>query len=255
MIHPGLVSVTFRRLDIVEVLDLCVANDLEGIEWGGDVHVPHGDLETARRVAGLTADAGRQVAASGSYYRAGADEGPTWPDVLETASALGAPAIRVWAGKGGSSPADEHARRAVTDDLLTIAESAGERGIAVATEYHAETLTDTLDSTLRLLAETDHRNLRTYWQPPRGIGTEDCLEQIAALSDRLSNVHVTCPSARGGFESLIAWEARWRRWLDAVAAIEGDRWAMIEFVQGGEPSRLPADAEALRAILADPHGN
>ncbi len=251
MIRPGLVSITFRKLDVVEVLDLCLATGLEGVEWGGDVHVPHGELETAGRVARLTAQAGLEVAAYGSYYRAGVAEGPAWPEVLDTAEALGAPLIRVWAGHAASSPADESARRAVTADLLTLAESAGQRGIAVATEYHAQTLTDTLDSTRRLLGEADHPNLRTYWQPPRGAGAEDCLEQIAALSDRLAHVHVTCPSARGGFESLVSWEGRWRRWLGAVAGIAGDRWAMIEFVEGGDAANLPGDAKVLRGILAE----
>jgi hypothetical protein len=45
MIRTGLVSVTFRQLSAEEIIKLVVCAGLEGIEWGGDIHVPHGDLK------------------------------------------------------------------------------------------------------------------------------------------------------------------------------------------------------------------
>jgi hypothetical protein len=44
MIQTGLVSITFRQLSPPAIIDLVRQAGLEGIEWGGDVHVPHGDL-------------------------------------------------------------------------------------------------------------------------------------------------------------------------------------------------------------------
>ena len=46
----GLVSVTFRELASREIVALVANAGLDGIEWGGDVHVPHGELSTARQV-------------------------------------------------------------------------------------------------------------------------------------------------------------------------------------------------------------
>jgi 3-dehydroshikimate dehydratase len=51
MIHPGLVSVTFRKLTPVEVAGLVKKGGLKSIEWGGDIHVPHGDLARRARCA------------------------------------------------------------------------------------------------------------------------------------------------------------------------------------------------------------
>ena len=74
MIRGGLVSITFRKLNSREIVDLMTRTNLVGIEWGGDVHVPHGEIALARDVAQMTRDAGLLVAAYGSYYRVGVSE-------------------------------------------------------------------------------------------------------------------------------------------------------------------------------------
>ena len=68
---PGLVSVSFRQLPAEEIVRLCAECGLEAVEWGGDIHVPHGDCATAEKVSGLTEAAGLRTAAYGSYYRCG----------------------------------------------------------------------------------------------------------------------------------------------------------------------------------------
>ena len=109
MIRGGLVSITFRKLNPREIVDLMTRTNLVGIEWGGDVHVPHGEIDVAREVAQMTRDAGLLVAAYGSYYRVGVSEadGLAFERVLESAMALGAPTVRVWAGNRGSADADQ----------------------------------------------------------------------------------------------------------------------------------------------------
>ena len=70
MLQPGLCSVTFRSLTPQAVIDLAAANGIKAIEWGGDVHVPPGDLENARQVAARTAETGLSVSSYGSYISA-----------------------------------------------------------------------------------------------------------------------------------------------------------------------------------------
>ena len=65
----GLVSITFRKKKPEEIVALAAKGGLEGIEWGGDVHVPHGDMAAAKNARLLTTGAGIEVAAYGSYYR------------------------------------------------------------------------------------------------------------------------------------------------------------------------------------------
>src|SRR3954469_7051647 len=103
-LRTGLVSVTFRPLSPQHVVELVRQAKLDAIEWGGDIHVPHGDVAAAREVWTMTLDAGLAVAAYGSYYRAGVSEtdGLPFARVLETAVQLAAPTIRVWAGSKAS---------------------------------------------------------------------------------------------------------------------------------------------------------
>src|SRR5699024_8931423 len=91
-----LTSVTFRRMKPEEILRVAARAGIEGIEWGGDVHVPAGDLAAARRVRALCEDAGIPALSLGSYFflNAGMDFRP----VLETALALGVRDVRIWAG-------------------------------------------------------------------------------------------------------------------------------------------------------------
>ena len=98
----GLVSITFRQLSAEKIISLVSEADLDGIEWGGDVHVPHGDVKRADQVKRMTLDSGLNISAFGSYYKFqehnpdSAAKGPRMEAVLDTAEALGTPSIRIW---------------------------------------------------------------------------------------------------------------------------------------------------------------
>ncbi len=255
MIRPGLVSISFRALEPAAIIDLCVRGGLAAVEWGGDVHVPHGDVAVARRVGEATRAAGLAVAAYGSYYRAGeTEDNPDFAAVLASAQALGAPLIRVWAGKRGSAQADGEYRARVVADLRRIAGLAGPAGVAVACEFHGGTLTDTNESALALYHEVDHPNLLAYWQPPVGLSPESCCQGLAALLPRLSNLHVfhwvVGEDGKRRREPLELGAACWERYLGLAGQARGDRYALLEFVRDDSPEQLLADAAALRGWLA-----
>jgi sugar phosphate isomerase/epimerase len=232
--------------------------NLIGIEWGGDVHVPHGEIALARDVARMTRDAGLLVAAYGSYYRVGVSEadGLAFERVLESAMALGAPTVRVWAGNRGSADADASYRAAVTEDARRIAVLAHAAGITVSFEYHRNTLTDTNVSARRLLEEVGHPNVRTYWQPPVAMSPAECLAGLAAVSGYLSNAHVFQWEAAALTDAadrrpLAEGVAVWRQYLERIAATDRDHFAMIEFVREDAPEQFLADARVLSAWLAE----
>lgn len=162
---------------------------LEGIEWGGDIHVPPGDLANASSVRQQTLEAGLQIAAYGSYYRLGTGQLP-FQSVLETAISLGAPTIRVWAGTVGSRDADSAIWREVVRDGQQIANRASATGLSISLEFHPDTLTDTSQSALRLLKEIDRSNEYSYWQPPPNGTREANAQGLAEILPWLGNVHV-----------------------------------------------------------------
>jgi sugar phosphate isomerase/epimerase len=253
MISPGLVSITFRALAPAEIVALVRQAGLRGIEWGGDIHVPHGNLACAREVRELTQEAGLTVAAYGSYYRADRGEAAGLPfaSVLDSAVELGAPIIRVWAGTAGSASSSPEVRAQVVADLRRIAALATAAQIGVALEFHNGTLTDTADSTVRLLTEVNQPNLSTYWQPPLDRDTDDCLRDLGNLLPRLSHVHVY--HWRGPAMErlpLTAGAERWRSFLELAATAPGDRYAMLEYVEGDAPANFLRDAATLKSWLS-----
>ena len=251
--QTGLVSITFRKLPPEDLIGLVVRAGQRGVEWGGDVHVPHGDLTRAEEVGRWTRESGLEVAAYGSYYRVGEKtDNPEFEAVLESAQALGAPTIRVWAGKKGSAEATESDRKRIEDDTRRICAMAADHGIRVAYEYHGNTLTDDMKSARTLLEALPLENLDTLWQPPNGQPLDHCLDSLRTVLTRVSNVHVFHWGRGWGDRfALEEGEERWKRYLEVLAKTNTTRWALMEFVKNDDPEQYLADAATLQRWVAD----
>jgi sugar phosphate isomerase/epimerase len=250
MIRPGLVSITFRQLSPPQIIELAARAGLCGIEWGGDVHVPHGETAVAREVRRATLQAGLQVAAYGSYYRVGAseDEGLSFTHVLHTAIELEAPLIRVWAGKKNSEDADDEYFRLIVNEMQHICEKAEQAGIKIATEFHGGTLCNTAASTSRLIGAVNHPSLRTLWQPSVGLSTPEAAEGLREVLPHLAHLHMFQWDGTAR-RPLAEGEDAWREYL-SIAKDQAE-WALLEFVQGDETAQLVHDAQTLNAWQKD----
>lgn len=248
MITSGLVSVTFRRKTPEEICELCVKAGLKAVEWGGDVHVPAGDLDTARRVRELSEKSGLEICAYGSYYRVG-DDIEEFERSLVTAVELGAPLMRVWCGRMGSAQADEEYRSMINECLRNICARAAEFGILIAPEFHSGTLTDDIESARRLINETeDIENLRFYWQPRWDWDEEMRLEALRMVKPRIAYVHTFTWTHTPDIVRLELDKGA-EMWKKALAIMENGH-ALIEFVKDDADEALLNDAEALNGWIA-----
>jgi sugar phosphate isomerase/epimerase len=250
MLRGGLVSITFRKLSPAEIVELVADAGLECIEWGGDVHCPHGDAGRAEEVRRLTADAGLAVSAYGSYYRLAEENEFSLEDVVASARALGAPTVRVWAGRRGSADADDAYRAGVIEESRRAADLAAAAGLTVSYEYHANTLTDTNESALKLVREVDHPALRSLWQPPNGRDTEYRLAGLRTIMPWLSNVHIFTWDEENRRLPLADGEEWWKLFLAEAASTGRDHDVLMEFVVEDRPENFRRDAEVLKAWLA-----
>lgn len=248
MLRPGLVSVTFRNLEPEEIVALVASAGLAAVEWGGDVHVPHGDTDRARRVGEMTRKAGLRVAAYGSYYRV-ADPAPLpFRTVVETAAALGAPVIRVWAGSRRPPDADEAYWRAAVDDSRRCADLAAAQGVRLAFEYHGNTLTETPEGAVRLLESVAHSHVGCYWQRHLNLSRRRAAAELRAVLPWLAHVHANYWSGYG-VVPLAEHGEDWMEFLKTAASTGRDHCVMIEFVQDGSLDRFRDDARALTEWL------
>ncbi len=218
---------TLRGLPVEEVVAVAAGAGLECIEWGGDVHVPAGDVEAARRAREATEAAGLRVASYGSYWRCSGD----FDGVLASARGLGAPRVRIWAGDSGSS----------VSEVAAAARSAS-RLIEVAFEFHGGTLTEDIDSALALVAES---GVPCYWQPPQDLPDAEALATLRRLP-HVPAVHVFSwwpGSTRLRLrERGDLWRAVFREFT------HGD--ALLEFVPDDDPALVAEEAEACRSFLS-----
>ena len=266
MLSTGLASVTLRSLPCEAVIKAAVDAELQGIEWGGDVHVVPGDVSWAHRVGGLTRDAGLRVVSYGSYYKVGTPvrescawhrlvpqfgrhllTNPTFDAVLDAARGMGAPTIRVWAGACGSDKSTEDLRARVVDDARHIAHLAAKEDVRIGFEYHSGTLTDSADSAERLMREIDRDNVTCYWQPPMRISQDQRIEGLTQILPWLSNVHAHPMRLRP--QPLADVQTEWETFLTSIAAAEGDRCVVLEFVKGASVDQVKLDAVVLNQLV------
>jgi sugar phosphate isomerase/epimerase len=251
VIAPGLCSVTLRAASVDEVARLAGECELTAIEWGADVHVPPDDSGAIARAKAASAAAGVAIASYGSYlFTAGAPDEDERAAVLDTAAALGAPNVRVWAGFGVEPGTDAY--RVLVDDLAAFADGAVAVGITVGVEYHGNTVTATLAGTIALLDDVGAPNLASCWQPPywrAPTAPADDAAEVVALGDRLTHLHVYEWSGPEDRRPLADGATRWAAVLAAAGALGGDRNAFLEFVAGDDPDALRRDAATLRSWL------
>lgn len=259
MFKTGLVSVTFRKFGAEKIINLCSETRLDGIEWGGDVHVPHGDMDTALDVKFMMDDASLDVISYGSYYRLGkvpeipsdhALDSYEWDDVTMCADVLEVPNIRVWAGNKGSLQASEAERDFWVSNACVIAENLEDLDMNLSFEYHGGTLTDTPESAVQLIHSIDAPNVKLYWQPNQFISHEDNLKGLDLVLPYLSNVHVFAWEGHEKFP-LKHHRKRWLEYLEKIKLYDEKIYhaLLLEFVKDDTEDQFISDVEELHEII------
>lgn len=256
-LSPGLCSVTFRQLDVGAIVELVASAGLDGIEWGGDVHVPPGDPTAARDVRRRCADAGLAVASYGSYLFADEVSAGQLSPVLDSALELGTDLVRVWCPFGVGPDAPPAGRSTVAGVLARWTEQAAASGVSLYLEFHGGTLTASAPSARALLEEVGDGRLRCGWQPRYwDVSPADRLDaaaELALLEPWLAHVHVYEWQDAATRLPLADGHAHWPAILDRASTIApgpNRRFALLEFVAGDDPAALVADATTLTAWLA-----
>ena len=264
LLVPGLCSLTLNQCAPREVLDLALRGGLETIEWWGKGHVLPGDFSAASEIGRMTRDMGLSISTYGSYHHVGTDEVPAFEVILDTAVALGAPSIRVWAGHKNRADADSEAISRVVRESLRIADLAAGQGVSITFEFHRGTLTDS-GVNAHLLAEVlPHPNIHFSWQPSHGFTTEKNLPGLEGLASRLLTLHVFHWTI-GSYEKNLFDETErpprwtedffrhplvdgtdcWRRYLTCAASTGRRISALLEFVREDSPENFLQDAGTL----------
>ncbi len=254
MLYPGLVSVTYRQLNPEQLLSLCRESCLSAIEWGGDVHIPHGDVETANQIAAKTRAAGLCMPSYGTYYKAGAygdNYRAEFEKILQTAIALDTPALRLWAGSKNSEDISADERESLIRELRDCADMAAEHGKFITFERHNGTLTNRAASALAMIKEIGRDNVRTHWQPSQFLTHEENCEGLSLLLPYIDCVHVFAWEGKNSQRFTLAeHRGRWADYLSILKGAEQDIYLLMEFTPNNDPKELPTEAQTLLSWLS-----
>lgn len=248
----GLCSVTFRKKTPEEIIKMAARAGLQAIEWGGDVHVPPGDLDNATKVGELTRNAGLEVSSYGSYYRAGNND--TILSRIQTAQSLGTKSIRIWAGVMDRSKEvgkiNEADFNRIVKDVKESAQIAREYEMSLHLEYHRWTYTDTLESAKLLMEEINEPNVFLYWQPATGISKEERLKSIELLQTWITNIHVFQWDENFSRYPLEEGKNEWKSYINHIQSFSPkERYYLLEFVKDEELVQFQQDAKTLKQFF------
>ena len=238
----GLVSITFRSLSCAKITELCNAAGLRFVEWGGDVHVPAGDIEKAGAAAALCREAGVTPVGYGSYYNASDHVERFIPSIL-SAGALGSSYVRIWAGRGAVYD------QCVEQNVAEAVRLASEKGIAVSLECHRNTMTENVENGVKLAKKT---GCLLHFQPNPDVSFDENMRMLEAYAPFLCAVHVFAweKAQKDNIKSadvrlaLIDHIDEWRRYAEAAPDVP----FLLEFVKDDSEEALLEDAKTLGMV-------
>lgn len=253
----GLVSVTFRKLGIKEIIRLASENGLKYIEWGSEPHVPMGNVRLARKVKRLMHGSGIKCESYGSYYGVTYSEGQHKPlmfkKVCKTAIALGAKTVRIWAGWPSCGDIDAEGERRAVIHTQEIADIAKKYGLTLSFECHWGTITEHYERAIDFLKRINRDNVKIYWQPNPKNEREYDKKALCALLPYVTNVHVCNHRFINDEFTKTSLNDAYDEWLEYIKLLgdSEDRVFMLEFMPDGEPTSLPTEAKALNKMTSE----
>ena len=244
----GLVSISFRRYGVDDILSTCREAGLSLIEWGSDVHVPAGDFALAEAVAKKTQEAGMRCVSYGSYFRLGSTPIEEFENYVGSAARLGARNIRVWCGVKGSAETSPEERARVVADGRFVAQMAADAGMNITLECHSGTLTDDCRSAMTYISEVAHPAMRLYWQPSQFHDFDYNLATAQAYAPYTECLHVFQWDRTRRYPLAEGREV-WANYLDVFRAQPRELGLLLEFMHDDRLESLCETARTLQSWI------
>lgn len=241
----GLTSVTFRDKSVEEIIKIATDNNLDGIEWGGDIHIPCGDIKTAIKVRELSSIANIEVFSYGSYYKGLPEQ--DFSLTVNTAIALGAKIIRIWAGNKSYENMTEMEYNSIVESIKNACNLARENGMKLALEYHRNTLTQSKESALGLLNAVNNESLFLYWQPNPDIDFKEHIAEITLLKDYICCYHIFAWEHNNTRLYLEDHKENWMKYIDLICDNSNINY-ILEFVKDDSVEVFSKDVLTLKDI-------
>ena len=245
MYKTGLVSISFRSIEALVLLDKVKNAELECIEWGSDVHAPKDDIAKLEMLAKKQKELGINCSSYGTYFRFMKDDPEELHDYIKAAKILGTDILRLWCGTKGSKDMIEEDLENLYKDAEKAAKIAEEYGVKLCMECHNDTLTDWKEPALELMKKINSPAFRMYWQPNQHRSLEENIAYAKMLAPYTEHLHVFNWAGDNRFpleDGIETWKTYLKEFSD-------DKYLLLEFMPDDKIETLPTEAESLRKII------
>ncbi|MFH2115244.1 MAG: hypothetical protein ABIJ86_12140, partial [Spirochaetota bacterium] len=250
MIHAALSSAALLGAPPETVLQTARNAGISGVEWSADGFLEPGDMTMAGDLMMKTLRTGLCSVSYASLFRFGIHDHGSFGKVLETAATLHAPMVRVWTGPRGVGTGfvddDGKAGHEFAEEILRLADKAGELGISLCFGFAKDSILDSYDSAVSLFTSLDHPFIKLVWELLEGSGFDAAREAFAALSGRIGMVLARSTGDQDSHSSLAENAEDWLEYLDAFDEQGGSpdmvRHVLIRSFKDGDTARLADDA-------------
>ena len=246
MYKLGLVSISFRNIEVLELLDEVKNAGLECIEWGSDIHAPKDDIAKLEAIAKKQEELGIKCSSYGTYFRFMKNDPEELHDYIKAAKILGTDILRLWCGTKGSKDMTEEELKNLYKDAEEAAKIAEEYGVKLCMECHNDTLTDWKEPALELMQKINSPAFRMYWQPNQHRSLEENIAYAKMLAPYTEHLHVFNWTGNSRFpleDGIDTWKTYLKEFSD-------DKYLLLEFMPDDKIETLPTEAESLRKIIS-----
>jgi hypothetical protein len=257
MIRLGLSAQAFPTKSPQDVVRIAVAAGLEGVEWAAESHLSPGDRKAAEALLMETLKAGLSIVSFAALYRAlpEGEHGLGFEAILDTASALQAPIVRIFAGSSARGRAGPSDRAPLLDELRRLGDLAGQRGITVCLSLSRGTALEGYAAAEALLAELGHAFVRLAWEPLPAVADSEATAALGRLASSTSLVLARRADrlGRGGplAEEKTAWASRLPAFLAGETDPKMSRFVLLGRIGCEDEDRLREDAGFMAGLAAD----
>ena len=244
MFRTGVVSVSFRKLSVDEVIRYTKEAGLSAIEWGSDVHAPYTDMEKIEYIAKAQKEAGLYCPSYGTYFKLGEHDTEELRGYIAAAKVLGTNVLRLWCGNKNYADLTPEEREHIITESKKAAKIAEELGAVLCMECHNNSFTNSLEGALDLMKSVDSTAFRMYWQPATKETLESNIEYATNIAPYTYTVHVYYYQD-GVKHPLADGTAQWKRYLECF---DGSQHLLLEFMPDNSPESLATEAKTLNAL-------
>ena len=250
----GLCTIAFQEKPLEEVIDIAADYGFDGIEvWGKSPHLPEDyDASYLKNIRNLAQQKGLAISAFGSYVNPLMDlHQKHFEDAFKVAQELGTNLVRIWSGGGPSKSITPYDKRMILFRLVSLAQWANFRSITMGLEMHNNQLTDSADSILEIIENTNMPSLMTYFQPLNRQDAEEAYDAAQRLAPHVVNIHAQNFDENGKGCAIAEGVIDYNRIVETLGGAGYDGYIQIEFVHGeNKLEALQRDRDFLASLTA-----